>query len=170
MILVDIDIDVNIYEYRKHEGPGRELHGRPTRFGRQVGGSTFALRRLVNRSSRSVETAHLRALRYGGQPSPAIESEGWTTFAWLVRLRDFVASARQACLAEARAAKYASEGLAGSTRLELATSGVTGRRSNQLNYDPARSYYRGALPHTPARSLAGPLRPAPLPSRRAVRA
>ena len=27
--------------------------------------------------------------------------------------------------------------LAGSTRLELATSGVTGRRSNQLNYDPA---------------------------------
>ncbi len=28
--------------------------------------------------------------------------------------------------------------MAGSTRLELATSGVTGRRSNQLNYDPAR--------------------------------
>ena len=28
-------------------------------------------------------------------------------------------------------------GVAGSTRLELATSGVTGRRSNQLNYDPA---------------------------------
>ena len=28
--------------------------------------------------------------------------------------------------------------VAGSTRLELATSGVTGRRSNQLNYDPAR--------------------------------
>jgi hypothetical protein len=27
--------------------------------------------------------------------------------------------------------------MAGSTRLELATSGVTGRRSNQLNYDPA---------------------------------
>jgi hypothetical protein len=27
--------------------------------------------------------------------------------------------------------------LAGPTRLELATSGVTGRRSNQLNYDPA---------------------------------
>ena len=26
---------------------------------------------------------------------------------------------------------------AGPTRLELATSGVTGRRSNQLNYDPA---------------------------------
>ena len=25
---------------------------------------------------------------------------------------------------------------AGPTRLELATSGVTGRRSNQLNYDP----------------------------------
>ena len=29
------------------------------------------------------------------------------------------------------------KGLAGPTRLELATSGVTGRRSNQLNYDPA---------------------------------
>ena len=29
--------------------------------------------------------------------------------------------------------------MAGPTRLELATSGVTGRRSNQLNYDPARS-------------------------------
>ena len=28
--------------------------------------------------------------------------------------------------------------LAGPTRLELATSGVTGRRSNQLNYDPVR--------------------------------
>lgn len=26
--------------------------------------------------------------------------------------------------------------LAGPTRLELATSGVTGQRSNQLNYDP----------------------------------
>ena len=26
--------------------------------------------------------------------------------------------------------------VAGATRLELATSGVTGRRSNQLNYDP----------------------------------
>ena len=28
--------------------------------------------------------------------------------------------------------------VAGPTRLELATSGVTGRRSNQLNYDPAK--------------------------------
>jgi hypothetical protein len=27
--------------------------------------------------------------------------------------------------------------LAGPTRFELATSDVTGRRSNQLNYDPA---------------------------------
>ena len=27
--------------------------------------------------------------------------------------------------------------MAGPTRLELATSGLTGRRSNQLNYDPA---------------------------------
>ena len=30
--------------------------------------------------------------------------------------------------------------VAGPTRLELATSGVTGRRSNQLNYDPAISF------------------------------
>ncbi len=29
--------------------------------------------------------------------------------------------------------------LAGPTRVELATSGVTGRRSNQLNYDPAKT-------------------------------
>jgi hypothetical protein len=29
--------------------------------------------------------------------------------------------------------------MAGPTRLELATSGVTGRRSNQLNYDPDES-------------------------------
>jgi hypothetical protein len=29
--------------------------------------------------------------------------------------------------------------MAGPTRLELATSGVTGQRSNQLNYDPARA-------------------------------
>ncbi len=28
--------------------------------------------------------------------------------------------------------------MAGATRLELATSGVTGRRSNQLNYAPAK--------------------------------
>ena len=33
--------------------------------------------------------------------------------------------------------------MAGSTGLEPATSGVTGRRSNQLNYDPANgAYYR----------------------------
>ena len=28
--------------------------------------------------------------------------------------------------------------MAGPTRLELATSGVTGRRSNRLNYDPTQ--------------------------------
>ena len=32
----------------------------------------------------------------------------------------------------------AEESVAGPTRLELATSGVTGRRSSQLNYDPTR--------------------------------
>ena len=39
---------------------------------------------------------------------------------------------------------------AGPTRLELATSGVTGRRSNQLNYDPVPSL----LPETCRRGLA----------------
>ena len=34
--------------------------------------------------------------------------------------------------------------MAGPTRLELATSGVTGRRSNQLNYDPAWVSYNSA--------------------------
>ena len=32
--------------------------------------------------------------------------------------------------------------MAGPTRLELATSGVTGRRSNQLNYDPVNGYWK----------------------------
>jgi hypothetical protein len=33
--------------------------------------------------------------------------------------------------------------MAGPTRLELATSGVTGQRSNQLNYDPILSKHLG---------------------------
>ena len=43
---------------------------------------------------------------------------------------------------EARLPATSCDGLgkkvAGPTRLELATSGVTGQRSNQLNYDPAK--------------------------------
>ncbi len=36
--------------------------------------------------------------------------------------------------------------MAGPTRLELATSGVTGRRSNRLNYDPTRGcHYKLSL-------------------------
>ncbi len=35
--------------------------------------------------------------------------------------------------------------VAGATRLELATSGVTGRRSNQLNYAPAIHNFRRDL-------------------------
>ena len=35
--------------------------------------------------------------------------------------------------------------VAGPTRFELATSGVTGRRSNQLNYDPASRMRRTCL-------------------------
>ena len=37
--------------------------------------------------------------------------------------------------------------MAGPTRLELATSCVTGRRSNQLNYDPAEGYVQQAPGH-----------------------
>ena len=35
--------------------------------------------------------------------------------------------------------------MAGPTRFELATSGVTGRRSNQLNYDPAVVLFEGSI-------------------------
>ena len=35
--------------------------------------------------------------------------------------------------------------MAGPTRLELATFGVTGRRSNRLSYDPAFSDMRNTL-------------------------
>jgi hypothetical protein len=38
---------------------------------------------------------------------------------------------------ENAAQRAAVRNMAGPTRLELATSGVTGLRSNQLNYDPA---------------------------------
>ncbi len=41
--------------------------------------------------------------------------------------------------------------MAGSTRLELATSGVTGRRSNQLNYDPAILFNVNFKPASPLR-------------------
>jgi hypothetical protein len=51
----------------------------------------------------------------------------------------------EGCLSEHRGVQRREPGLdrpgslamAGPTRLELATSDVTGRRSNQLNYDPA---------------------------------
>jgi hypothetical protein len=43
--------------------------------------------------------------------------------------------------------------VAGPTRLELATSGVTGRRSNQLNYDPASAF---ALARFGATRASGP--------------
>ena len=44
--------------------------------------------------------------------------------------------------------------MAGPTRFELATSGVTGRRSNQLNYDPALRPTR-ACPGRPLRHHRG---------------
>ncbi len=56
--------------------------------------------------------------------------------------------------------------MAGPTRLELATSGVTGRRSNQLNYDPAVVLSeRGILPEQNLpykRNDCGPALPLPL--------
>ena len=45
--------------------------------------------------------------------------------------------------------------VAGATRLELATSGVTGRRSNQLNYAPAKKQ-RPAAQGAPVASAASP--------------
>ena len=48
---------------------------------------------------------------------------------------DFADVTGLACLDEARAVRR-ERSLAGSTGLEPAASGVTGRRSNQLNYDP----------------------------------
>ena len=44
--------------------------------------------------------------------------------------------------------------MAGPTRFELATSGVTGRRSNQLNYDPAMCRPPSSY-HSPFRTTAG---------------
>ena len=43
--------------------------------------------------------------------------------------------------------------MAGPTRFELATSGVTGRRSNQLNYDPAYGRFV-CRNYSPARKLS----------------
>ena len=51
---------------------------------------------------------------------------------------DFARRRARACLDEARA-EGRERSLAGSTGLEPAASGVTGRRSNQLNYDPETS-------------------------------
>ncbi len=46
--------------------------------------------------------------------------------------------------------------MAGPTRLELATSGVTGRRSNQLNYDPAVVVFeKTILPQASGRARPG---------------
>jgi hypothetical protein len=58
-------------------------------------------------------------------PPPLLCSYGETDFADVTGL---------ACLDEAR--PKGERSLAGSTGLEPAASGVTGRRSNQLNYDP----------------------------------
>jgi hypothetical protein len=45
--------------------------------------------------------------------------------------------------------------VAGSTGLEPAASGVTGRRSNQLNYDPAKTFESTAR-GSPLSSLTAP--------------
>ena len=45
--------------------------------------------------------------------------------------------------------------MAGSTGLEPATSGLTGRRSNQLNYDPASGSGQEAVRMSGAGSLVG---------------
>ena len=50
---------------------------------------------------------------------------------------------RRAWIPYRLAARKPKNVMAGSTGLEPATSGVTGRRSNQLNYDPAGRRLRG---------------------------
>ena len=60
-------------------------------------------------------------LCYGGQPSLSL----WNELAWLANRSSLSGSGERR--------------LAGSTGLEPAASGVTGRRSNQLNYDPMRT-------------------------------
>ena len=66
----------------------------------------------------------------------------WTAHAGAVILDEAAAMAAQrACLcpsAPPSTERFVRE-MAGSTGLEPATSGVTGQRSNQLNYDPARA-------------------------------
>ena len=52
--------------------------------------------------------------------------------------------------------------LAGSTGLEPAASGVTGRRSNQLNYDPAKKRRRPASAAQPKLVGGAGLEPATL--------
>ncbi len=46
--------------------------------------------------------------------------------------------------------------MAGTTRLELATSGVTGRRSNQLNYVPVAVWVLGRTVEPPAYVQSAP--------------
>jgi hypothetical protein len=64
-------------------------------------------------------------MRDGCAPPSRLRGYGETDFAGVTGL---------ACLDEAR--PQGERSLAGSTGLEPAASGVTGRRSNQLNYDP----------------------------------
>ena len=57
----------------------------------------------------------------------------------------FVHIERRDRFAERESSQYAGEKRAGATGLEPATSGVTGRRSNQLNYAPRRCGAQTAL-------------------------
>jgi hypothetical protein len=70
----------------------------------------------------------------------AIQSEAHEEGNWLTNRHTPAAGVSAKILGSANMLEL-SEILAGPTRLELATSGVTGRRSNQLNYDPAKGTY-----------------------------
>ena len=93
----------------------RESGGVPTRLASEPFRAKREMAVCLGRLSQLVDV-HRRAARYGGQPSPD-------------RLNSLACQPRLALSSSERR-------LAGSTGLEPAASGVTGRRSNQLNYDP----------------------------------
>ena len=106
---------------------------------RRAGGSEERMLPHVRLPTESAEIdAEWRPVQDGDVPRCALR---WTSFAtrelaWLAIRSSSKAS--EGCLANHSSRTFGKRErrLAGSTGLEPAASGVTGRRSNQLNYDP----------------------------------